>query len=149
MESKELAQHSTGDMRGEHFLTLESSLSVAQVMDKLRDHQSVVAVFAQEEAWRYLSGEQLPELLLQGPEALQQPAAQVAQPLTVLAPADGLDKLYAMLQQHGWVGVGGQGQLQHMLNWTSWARFAAQRRLTSPYVFSPEWGRNDASVAKV
>jgi hypothetical protein len=149
MESKELAQHSTGDMRGEHFLTLESGLSVAQVMDKLRDHQSVVAVFAQEKSWRYLSGEQLPELLLQGPEALQQPASDMARPLAVVAVGDSLDKVYGLLQQHAWVGVAGQGQLQHMLNWTSWARFAAQRRLTSPYVFSPEWGRNDASVAKV
>lgn len=149
MESKELAQQTTGDMRGEHFLTLEASLTIAQVMDKLRDHQSVVAVFAQEGSWRCLSGEVLPELLLQGAEALQQPAVERAKPLHTLSSESNLNQLHEGLKQHAWVGITHQGKLVQMLNWTSWARFAAQHRLASAYQFSPEWGRQDATAAKV
>ena len=144
-----VSNHTTGKIRGEHFLTLETGLSVAQVMDKLRDHKSVVAVFAHEGSWRILSGEVLPELLLKGAEALQQPALELAQPLQTLPATSSLDDLREQLKQHSWVGVTDGAKLLQMLNWTSWARFASQHRLTSAYQFSPEWGRNDSSVAKV
>ena len=148
-QTLDLAKLNLGEITGEHFLRVEASETLAQVIDKLRDHQCAAAIFAEGGQWRVISADLLPEWLLQGQESLQKEVSTVAEPLTTLSSQDSLAKLQAALTSHTWVGAVSQGDVVSMLHWTSWARFTAQRRVTSPYVFAPEWGHKEAPLARV
>ena len=149
VQTTDLGKLTLKEIAGEHFLTVEASDTLAQVFDKLRDHQSAAAVFRQGEEWRVIAAEILPEVLLKGPEALQQPASALGQPLALLSLSDSLHQLQQALNQNTWVAAMGEGKPARLLHWTSWARYAARRRVAGSYQFSPEWGRQEAPVAKV
>jgi len=145
-----MEQTLVGQVAGEHFLRVQADESLAQVVDKLRDHQCAAAIYNDGGEWRVVSAQLLPELLLQGAEALQQPISALAQPLTTLSTQESLPKLAEALQKSTWVGALKDGQVVNLLHWTSWARFTASHRVATPYLFSPEWGSNlKANLAKV
>lgn len=149
-QNLDLARMTMKAISGEHFLRVQADFSLAQVVDLLRDHQCRAAVFAEGERWKVVTAEILPALLLQGPQALQQPVAAVAQSLVTLSLADPLSKLPALLEKNTWVGVVDGTELKTVLHWTSWARFTAGNRVARPYLVSPEWGSNQkASLARV
>jgi len=145
-----MEQALVGQVAGEHFLRVQADESLAQVIDKLRDHQCAAAIYSDGGEWRVVSAQLLPELLLKGAEALQQPISALAQPLTMLSTQDPLAKLAEALQKCTWVGAADGGEIKSLLDWTSWARFTACHRVAKPYLFSPEWGSNlKATLAKV
>lgn len=144
-----LAKLTLGQITGEHFLRVEEGLTLAQVVGKLRDHQCAAAVYQEGDQWRVISADILPELLLRGTDLLQQPVSALAQPLTTLKASEPVEQLRSALNQSTWVGAVHEGTLVSLLHWTSWARFTAHRRVASPYLFSPEWGRNVVSMANV
>jgi hypothetical protein len=148
-QTLDLAKLTLGQLTGEHFLRVDASETLGQVVDKLRDHQCAAAIYPEGNEWRVVSAEILPELLLKGPETLQQPVSALAQPLHTLSLQDSLAHLHAALGRSTWVGAVREGVVVSLLHWTSWARFTARRRVASPYIFSPEWGRNEAPLAKV
>lgn len=148
-QTLDLTKLTLGQLMGEHFLVVDASESVAQVVDKLRDHQSSAAVYQVEGEWRVLSAELLPELILKGTAALQQPVSSCNQVVPILKSSDSLEKLQLGLQKHAWVGVVSGDKMDRMLNWSSWMRFSAQERLARPYLFSPEWGRLDSPAVQV
>ena len=149
-QNLDLSKWTVGQIAGEHFLRVAADENLAQVVDKLRDHQCAAAVYSDNGAWRVVSAEILPELLLKGPDALQQPVSALAQPLATLAVGDSLAKLSDALHKSTWVGAIEGSEVKSMLHWTSWARFTAGHRVAKPYLFSPEWGSNQkASLAKV
>ncbi|MBX3167832.1 MAG: hypothetical protein KF760_10490 [Candidatus Eremiobacteraeota bacterium] len=149
-QNLDLSKWTLGEIAGEHFLRVTADESLAQVVDKLRDHQCAAAIYSDNGAWRVVSAEILPELLLKGPDALQQPVSALAQPLMTLASSDSLSKLSEALQKNTWVGACHGGEVKSLLHWTSWARFTATHRVAKPYLFSPEWGSDQkASLAKV
>lgn len=149
-QNLDLSKLTLGAIAGEHFLRVSAEESLAQVVDKLRDHQCAAAIYSDNGTWRVVSAEILPELLLKGSDALQQPVSALAQTLTTLAISESPAKLLEALQKNTWVGATEGGEVQSMLHWTSWARFTAARRVAKPYLFSPEWGSNQkASLAKV
>ena len=147
-QNLDLSKLTLGQITGEHFLRIGADESLAQVVDKLRDHQCAAAVYSDNGAWRVVSAEILPELLLKGPDALQQPVSALAQTLTTLAMGDSLAKLSEALHKSTWVGAVEGNEVKSLLHWTSWARFTAGHRVAKPYLFSPEWGSNQkASLA--
>ena len=148
-QTLDLARLTVGQLTGEHFLRVEANETLGQVVDKLRDHQCAAAIYAEGNEWRVVSAEILPELLLKGPEALQQPVSALAQPLPTLTRQDSLTQLHTALGRSTWVGSVHDGAIVSLLHWTSWARFTALHRVARPYVFSPEWGRNEAPLTKV
>ncbi|MBN9415553.1 hypothetical protein ABS71_09370 [bacterium SCN 62-11] len=149
-QNLDLSKLTLGQISGEHFLRVAADESLAQVVDKLRDHRCAAAVYNDNGSWRVVSADVLPELLLKGPEALQQPVSALAQPLTTLAVGDSLNKLSDALHKSTWVGALEGNEITSLLHWTSWARFTAGQRVAKPYLFSPEWGSNQKStLAKV
>lgn len=149
-QTLDLAQLSLEHVGGEHFLQVEAGDTLASVLDRLRDHQCVAAVYGDGASFQVLGPDVIPELICKGPEALSQPISSLAQPLLVLAHSEPVSALSKALQSHAWIGVVRDGKLCSLLDWSSWARFTAQRRLASAYRFSPEWGRTDIpNVAKV
>ena len=134
---------------GEHFLRVEASESLAQVVDKLRDFECVAAVYSDGDDWKMVSAEILPDLLLKGGELLQQPVSALAQSLHTISPKAPVSGLHRALGQKSWVGYQKGGELVGLFNWASWARYTAAHRVASPYLFSPEWGREEAPLAKV
>lgn len=149
-QNLDLAKVTLGQIAGEHFLRVQADESLAQVVDKLRDHQCAAAIYSDNGQWKVVSAEILPELLLKGPDALQQPVSALAQPLLTLASSEPLSKLAGALEKHTWVAAIEGSEVKSLLHWTSWARFTARRRVAKPYLFSPEWGSNQkASLANV
>lgn len=139
--------HSLAEMTGEHFLVLKEPSTLAAALDKLRDHQCSAAIWLEDGTWKLLTAKVLPRVLLQGNEALQAAARSVAEPLHILPLDSSLQSVQDALKSFGWVALGDQGHIQQLVNWASWARFAARHRLAGPYLFSPETGRNDVPVA--
>jgi hypothetical protein len=149
-QNLDLAKVTLGQIAGEHFLRVQADESLAQVVDKLRDHQCAAAVYCDNGQWKVVAAEILPELLLKGPDALQQPVSALAQPLAILALGDHADKLKTALDKNTWVGAADGAEVKSLFHWTSWARFTARRRVAKPYLFSPEWASNQkASLANV
>ncbi|MBS2039809.1 hypothetical protein JST97_32795 [bacterium] len=149
-QNLDLAKLTLGQIAGEHFLRVQADESLAQVVDKLRDHQCAAAIYSDNGQWKVVSAELLPELLLKGPDALQQPVSALAQPLATLACNEPLSKLSGALEKNTWVGAVDGTEVKSLLHWTSWARFTARRRVAKPYLFSPEWGSNQkATLANV
>lgn len=148
-QNLDLSKLTLGKIAGEHFLRVTADESLAQVVDKLRDHQCAAAVFNHDGDWRVVSAELLPELLLKGPDALQQPVSALAQTLITLALSDSLANLADALQKSSWVAALDGTEIKSLLNWTSWARFTAGHRVAKPYLFSPEWGSNQKTQGLV
>ncbi|MFN8610083.1 MAG: hypothetical protein U0931_21250 [Vulcanimicrobiota bacterium] len=149
-QNLDLAKVTLGQIAGEHFLRVQADESLAQVVDKLRDHRCAAAIYSENGQWKVVSAEILPELLLKGPDALQQPVSALAQTLLTLAGSEPASKLSAALEKNTWVGATDGSEVKSLLHWTSWARFTARRRVAKPYLFSPEWGSNQkATLANV
>lgn len=148
-QNLDLSKMTLGQISGEHFLRVTAEETLAQVVDKLRDHKCAAAIYSDGESWRVVSADLLPELLLKGPDALQQPVSALAQPLTTLTVQDSLAKLSEALGKSTWVGALDREQVASLLDWTSWARFTAGQRVAKSYLFSPEWGSSQkVSLAK-
>jgi hypothetical protein len=95
-----------------------------------------------------LSADLLPDLLLRGSDALTAPVSSFQQKLGRLQRSEASLALLEALGKFAWVGIWQADKLVEVANWSSWARFTSHHRLTRPYLFSPEWGRNDAVPAR-